>query len=181
MASMAQTKQKPGSRRSASSNSTRSRSSTGKSNGSGRASQAKSKKAKSTTKAASKSGAKSKSKSKAKQSSNGVADSVKQTVAETSNGLAPVARKAVVPLVATGAAVAGVAGAVVAARSNRKRSVLGVKIPKAKPIQADAQKISSALVDAARRADKFGQQVSKVASSVQNVGEAANDAAKKSR
>jgi len=46
-------------------------------------------------------------------------------------------------------------------------------------MQPDAKKISEAVVDVAKRADRFGQGVSRVASSVQGVGETANKVAKK--
>jgi hypothetical protein len=102
-----------------------------------------------------------------------------------------------VPLVASGAAAAGVVGAVVMSRSGKRRKVLGVSLPKRSKfgtsrhlpkvqlpktdgLKGDAQKIAGAVTDAAKRADAFGQRVSSVASSVQKVGETANDAAKKS-
>ncbi|MGN6814780.1 MAG: hypothetical protein ACTHK3_01675 [Solirubrobacterales bacterium] len=100
-------------------------------------------------------------------------------------------RKAKVPLVASSAAVAGVAGAVVLSRTGgRRRKVLGVsmpkrsklslpKMPKGNDLRGDAHKIAGAVTDAAKRADHFGQRVSSVASSVQKVGETASDAAKK--
>jgi hypothetical protein len=69
-------------------------------------------------------------------------------------------RKAKVPLLATGAALAGVAGAVVATRSgSHRRKVLGVSVPKhvsmpkMNGMKADAKSISGAVVDAAKRAD----------------------------
>jgi methyl-accepting chemotaxis protein len=98
------------------------------------------------------------------------------------------------PLIAGGAALAGLAGAAVIAatsRSGRRKKVLGVKLPKQSglslPIslpnrngfKGDAQKIASAVTDAAKRADNFGQSVSKVATSVQNVSETAEQAVKK--
>ena len=104
--------------------------------------------------------------------------------------------KVKMPLIAGGAAVAGLAGAAVvaaASRSSRKK-VLGVKLPKQsglslpKPnvslpkrngFKGDAHRIASAVTDAAKRADKFGQSVSKVATSVQNVSETADQAVKK--
>lgn len=160
---MAQTKTKSRAKRSASS-SGGTRSSRPKSNGSSGS-------------------AKAKASGKAASASNGVADSVKQGA----RGIAPLARKAKVPLVASGAALAGVAGAIVASRSGRRHKVLGISMPKhgvsmpkmngMKP--ADARKISAAVVEAAKRADRFGQDVSRVASSVRDVGEAADKVAKK--
>jgi hypothetical protein len=104
------------------------------------------------------------------------------------SGIAPLAQKAKVPLLASGAALAGVAGAVVATRSGRHRNhkVLGISMPKngismPKPngMKTDAKKISAAVVDAAKRADQIGQGVSRVASSVRDAGEAADKVAKK--
>jgi methyl-accepting chemotaxis protein len=95
-------------------------------------------------------------------------------------GVGPIARKAKVPLLASGAALVGVAGAVAATRSGNKRhKVLGVSMPKANGMKPDAKKISEAVVDAAKRADQFGQGVSRVASSVKDMGETANKVAKK--
>ena len=130
--------------------------------------------------------ARSSTKSRAKRSrasANGAAESVKDTVAtgaeQAANGISTVAQKAKVPLLASGAALAGVAGAVLVTRSGKKRKVLGVSMPKRSGFKADARKITGAVTDAAKRADTFGQRVSRVASSVQNVSETANDAVKK--
>lgn len=133
-----------------------------------------------------KSNGSSKSRAKGKASpaaptSNGVAESIKHGAGE----VGPLARKAKVPLLATGAALAGVAGAVVASRSGRRHKVLGVAMPKRVPrpklngMKPDAKKISGAVVDAANRADRFGQGMSRVAGSVRDAGEAANKVAKK--
>ena len=126
--------------------------------------------------------AKAKASEKSASASNGVADSVKRGA----SGIAPLARKARAPLVASGAALAGVAGAIAATRSNKRPKVLGVSMPKngismprLNGTKPDARKISAAVVDAAKRADRFGQGVSRVASSVRNVGETANEVAKK--
>lgn len=131
--------------------------------------------------------------SKASSSANGggassAAESVKNGLGNTVNGVAPILQKAKLPLLAGGAAVAGVAGAVLASRSGHKRKVLGVSVPKRSKIslpkrngfKPDARKVSRAVADAARRADNIGQGVSKIASSVQKVGESAEDAVKKS-
>jgi len=126
--------------------------------------------------------AKAKASQKAAASSNGAAESIKNGASE----VGPLVRKAKVPLVASGAALAGVAGAVVASRSGRRRKVLGVSVPKhvslpkLNGMKPDAEKISGAVVDAAKRADRIGQGMSRVASSVRDVGETANKAAKKS-
>ena len=91
------------------------------------------------------------------------------------------AQKAKVPLVAGGAAVAGLAGAaVLASRSGRRRKVLGIPMPKRNGLKNDARKIAGAVTDAAKRADLFGQRVSRVATGVQNVSQTADDAVKKS-
>lgn len=83
-----------------------------------------------------------------------------------------------------GAAVAGIAGVVGAAALNnarsRRRKVLGVTMPRGQELKnLDARKIAGAVTDGAKRADRFGQRVSSVASSVQIVSETADKAAKK--
>jgi len=109
------------------------------------------------------------------------------------HGAADVARKAKTPLIASGAAVAGVAGAVVLSQTGgKKRKVLGVSVPKRSKLSAakrhmpksngllsDAHKLAGAVSDAAKQADAFGQRVSSVANSVQKVGDTAGEAAKK--
>jgi hypothetical protein len=52
-------------------------------------------------------------------------------------------------------------------------------MPKTNGMKPDAKKIGHAVVDAANRADRFGQGISKVASSVRDAGETANKVAKK--
>jgi hypothetical protein len=119
---------------------------------------------------------------------------VKETVAtgaqQAANGISTVAQKAKVPLLASGAVLAGVAGAVIATRSGKRRKVLGISMPKPSGfngismpkrngLKADASKVTGAVTEAAKRADRFGQRVSRVASSVQNVSETANEAVKK--
>ena len=111
-------------------------------------------------------------------------------------GVATVAQKAKTPLIAGGAALAGLAGAgILAARSNRRRKVLGIPMPKRKGgsmaklaklavpnrngFAGDAQKIAGAVSDSAKRADELGQRVSKVARSVQSVSETTEQAAKR--
>jgi hypothetical protein len=123
-------------------------------------------------------------------SSNGVGDSVKGTAdsvmdAVTSGAqgagkeITTVARKAKVPLLASGTALAGVAAAVVVARSGKRRKVLGVSMPKRNGFKKDARKVAEAVTDAAKRADHFGQGMSRVANSVQKVSETADEAVKK--
>jgi hypothetical protein len=144
-----------------------------------------------TKKRASGAAAKAKSKTGASDSgSNGsgsFADTVKHGAQDAINGTGPVLQKLKVPLVAGGAAAAGIAGAVIASKSGGKRKVLGVSVPKRSKLslpkknglKPDARKMTKAVTDAAKRADDFGQGVSRIASSVKKVGEAADDAVKK--
>ena len=53
-------------------------------------------------------------------------------------------------------------------------------MPKLNGFKSDARKVASAVTDAAKRADDFGQRVSRVASGIQNVSETADNAVKKS-
>jgi hypothetical protein len=107
--------------------------------------------------------------------------------------VAGVVKKGKTPLIAGGAAIAGVTGAAVTgaavlnSRSSR-RKVLGVTMPRRNYLKGvdarknlkkvDARKIAGAVTDAAKRADRFGQRVSTVANSVQTVSETADKAAK---
>jgi len=98
-----------------------------------------------------------------------------------------------VPLIAGGAAIAGVAGAAALNARSSRRKVLGVtmprnglkmprnglKMPRNGLKNVDARKITGAVTDAAKRADRFGQRVSSVANSVQTVSETADKAVKK--
>jgi hypothetical protein len=96
-------------------------------------------------------------------------------------GVATVVKKMKTPLIAGSAAVVGLAGAVAlnSVRS-RRRKVLGVSLPSGNGLKRiDARKIAGTVTDAAKRADRFGQRVSSVASSVQMVSETADKAAKK--
>jgi hypothetical protein len=141
------------------------------------------------------SGSASKAKSKARESTSGgsngsgsIAGSVKNGAQEAIHGVGPVLQKAKLPLLAGGAVVAGVAGAILASKSGGRRKVLGVSMPKHSKLslpkkngfKSDTQKVTSAVTDAAKRADDFGQGVSRIASSVRKVGETANEAVKKS-
>ena len=109
------------------------------------------------------------------------AQTVSSGAQNVAQGVAGVVRKAKTPLIAGGAAIAGLAGA--AALNNarsRHRKVLGVKMPRGNGLKKiDARKIAGAVTDAAKRADRFGQGVSSMASSVQMVSETADKAAKK--
>lgn len=132
----------------------------------------------------------SKAKSKAGKAASSAASNGGQSKAQSLAGsVGPAMQKAKVPLIAGGAAVAGVAGAVLAAtHTGGKRKVLGVSVPKRSKLslpkknglKPDAHKIAGAVTDAAKRADSFGQNVSRIASSVQKVGESADEAVKKS-
>lgn len=142
------------------------------------------------------SGSASKAKAKSRDSSsesNGsdsgsITDSVKHGAQGAINGAGPILQKAKLPLLAGGAAVAGVAGAVLASKTGGRRKVLGVSVPKRSKLslpkkngfKPDARKVTSAVTDVAKRADDFGQGVSRIASSVKKVGEAADEAVKKS-
>ena len=100
-----------------------------------------------------------------------------------------VAQKARTPLVAGGVTAVGVAGAAVALalRSSRDRKILGVPVSRRGlklPVNGgnakrDARKLAATVSDVAKRADRFGQSVSKVAGTVQQVSETAEGAAKK--
>ena len=124
---------------------------------------------------------------RARSSPNGAsgAESIKETVraaTQTSaQRVAAFAEKAKTPLLAGGAALAGVAGATVLnARSRRRHKVLGIPLPKRNGLKVDAKKVTEAIADAAKRADRIGQRVSRVANGVQATTETANATAKNS-
>jgi hypothetical protein len=139
------------------------------------------------TGSASKTKAKSRDSSPESNGSGSITDSVKHGAQGAINGAGPILQKAKLPLLAGGAAVAGVTGAVLASKTGGKRKVLGVSVPKRSKLslpkkngfKPDARKVTSAVTDAAKRADDFGQGVSRIASSVKKVGEAADEAVKK--
>lgn len=127
----------------------------------------------------------------AKASSNG---------SEAGSTVGAVAEKAKLPLLATGAVVAG-AAAVIATKSaggHKQRKVLGVPVPKrskshlpkvsvpkigmpkGKGLKGDVRRAAGTVSDVAKQADQIGKRISRVANSVQAVGEATDDAAKKS-
>lgn len=109
------------------------------------------------------------------------AQTVSSGAQSAAQGVAGFVKRARTPLIAGGVAIAGLAGA--AALNNarsRRRKVLGVTMPRGKELKnLDARKIAGAVSDGAKRADRFGQRVSSVASSVQTVSETADKAAKK--
>jgi len=144
---------------------------------------------KTSTGSSSKGKAKAKAKAKAGKASSPAAakNGAQNTTNGVAHGVGPIVQKAKLPLLAGGAAVAGVAGAVVASRSGGKRKVLGVPVPKRSKLslpktnglKSDARKAAGAVADVAKRADDFGQGVSRIASSVKQVSESADDAVKK--
>lgn len=91
-----------------------------------------------------------------------------------------------VPLLAGGAAAAGVAGAILSKRAGRKRKALGVplpkrpnlSLPKMNGVKPDARKVTSTVIEVAKRADDLGQSMSRIASTVRRAGEAADKAMK---
>jgi hypothetical protein len=113
------------------------------------------------------------------------AESIKETVKagtqDSGKRIATLAEKAKTPLLMGGAALAGVAGATaLTAHSRRRRKVLGVPLPKRNGLKVDTQKMTEAIADVAKRADRIGQRVSRVAGGVQATAETANATAKKS-
>lgn len=157
-----------------------------------------------TTKAKSKSKAKAKPKKAASKASNGTKAAAQSASskagANSSNGsgnghsVGAVVEKAKLPLIATGAVVAGAAAVIVGKNGHHKqRKVLGVPVPKrskvhmpkvhmptGKGLKGDVRRAAGAVSDAAKQADEIGQRISKVASSVQAVSETTDKAAKKS-
>jgi hypothetical protein len=142
------------------------------------------------------------SRSAASRNGRSTVESVKGTVTEGAQGaaetVAGAAKKARTGLLAGGAAVAGLgATLVVAQRARRRPKVLGISLPKRNGfnpralnpralvpksrgnIRRDTRKIAGKVTEAADRAERFGQRVSSVASSVKQVSETADDAAKK--
>jgi len=126
-------------------------------------------------------------------------DTVKSGAENAVDGVTTAAQKAKTPLIAGGAALAGLAGAgvagVLAARANRRRKVLGIPMPKRNGVsmsklaklavptrngfRSDARKITGAVSDSAKRADEIGQRVSKVARTVQSVSDTTDQAVKR--
>jgi hypothetical protein len=108
------------------------------------------------------------------------AETVSSGAQNAAQGVAGVVKKAKTPLIAGGAAIAGLAGAAVLNSARpRRRKVLGVTMPRGNGLKVDARKVAGAVTDAAKRADRFGQRVSGVAQSVRMVSETADKAAKK--
>jgi hypothetical protein len=110
-----------------------------------------------------------------------VTDTISSGAESTAQVLASTVKKAKVPLIAGGAAIAGLAGAAALNARSSRHKVLGVKVPRRKSLKkVDAGKVVGAVTDTAKRADRFGQRVSSVAKSVQMVSETADRGAKKS-
>lgn len=119
-----------------------------------------------------------------------VKDSVSSGAQNAAQEVAGAAKSAKTVLLAGGAAAAGAAAAVVVAKSgnNSKFGLNGRKrggihldglMPRRSGLKVDAKKVAGTVTDAAKRADRFGQRVSRVASSVQKVSETADEAARK--
>jgi hypothetical protein len=109
------------------------------------------------------------------------AQTVSSGAQDAAQGVVGFVKKAKTPLIASGVAIAGVAGLAGAAALNnarsRRRKVLGVPMPRGKELKnLDARKIAGTVTDGAKRADRFGQRVSSVASTVQTVSETADKA-----
>lgn len=127
----------------------------------------------------------------AKASSNG---------ADAGSTVGTVVEKAKLPLLATGAVVAGAAAVVAAkgAANHKQHKVLGVPVPKrskthlpkvsvpkvglpkGKDLKGDVRRAAGTVTDVAKQADQIGSRISRVAKSVQAAGETTDDAAKKS-
>jgi NH3-dependent NAD+ synthetase len=83
-----------------------------------------------------------------------------------------VASKAKTPLVAGGAALAGLAGGVaLGSRTLRRRKVLGIKMPRRSLIKSSTKDLSRA----AKRAGKLGKQVGELTDEVRQTREAIED------
>ena len=120
------------------------------------------------------------------------------SVGSAGRTVASVAQRAKTPLLAGGAALAGLAGAVVVrSRTNHKSGPLtdfrkalsggsrssGFSLPKLPKrggnLKDGIRSLSKNVSDVAKQADKIGQRVSKTANMVQQVSETADNAAKK--
>lgn len=135
----------------------------------------------------------------------GAAAKASRNGSDAGSTVGAVAEKAKLPLLATGAVVAG-AAAVIATKGvggHKQRKVLGVPVPKrskshmpkvsvpkvsvpkigmpkGKGLKGDVRRAAGTVNDVAKQADQIGKRISRVANSVQAVGEATDDAAKKS-
>ena len=94
------------------------------------------------------------------------------TAQDAGQAVGNAASKAKVPLVAGGAALAGLAGGVaLGARGLRRRKVLGVPVPRRSVLKASTKN----LADAAREAGKVGQQMGELTTEVSKTREAMDD------
>ena len=97
---------------------------------------------------------------------------VASTAQDAGHAVGGAASKAKVPLLAGGAALAGIAGGVaIGARGMRRRKVLGVPVPRRSILKASTKNLASA----AKEAGKFGQQMGELTSEVSKTREAMND------
>lgn len=150
-------------------------------------------------------GAKARNGASASGNGGGAAAKASSNGSEAGSTVAAVVEKAKLPLLATGAVAAG-AAAVIATKgvaNHKQHKVLGVPVPKrskphlpkvsvpkvstpkvalpkGKDLKGDVRRAAGAVSDAAGKADQIGKRISKVASSVQAVGAATDDTAKKS-
>lgn len=120
-----------------------------------------------------------------------VKDSVVSGTQDLAEKVGDTAKKTGTAVLAGGAAAAGLAATVIIAqRARRPRKVLGISMPKRRRFDAslipgqsglrrDTRRIASKVGEAADRADRLGKRVSGVATSVKQVSETAEQAAKK--
>src|SRR5215208_1644616 len=119
-----------------------------------------------------------------------VTDTVSSGAQSTAQGVAGAVKKAKTPLIAGGAAIAGLAGAAALNARSSRRKVLGVKMPRGDGLKKafpdasalkklDARDVTGTVSEAARRTDRFAKRVSSVANSVEMVSETADKAVKK--
>jgi hypothetical protein len=156
-------------------------------------------------KATKRAGAKSRNGASASGNGGGAAEKASRNGSDAGSSVGAVVDKAKLPLLATGAVVAG-AAAVIATKGgigHKQRKVLGVPVPKGgkphlpkvsvpkvstpkvslpkgKGLKGDVRRAAGAVTDAAGKADRIGKRISQVASSVQAAGSATDETAKKS-
>jgi hypothetical protein len=136
-------------------------------------------------------------------SGGGAAAKASRNGAGAGSTVGAVAEKAKLPLLATGAVVAGAAAVIATKSTHKQRKVLGVPVPKrskshlpkvgvpkvsvpkvglpkGKGLKGDVRRAAGTVTDVAKQADQIGKRISRVANSVQAVGETTDEAAKKS-
>jgi hypothetical protein len=147
------------------------------------------------------SGAKARNGASASGNGGGAAAKSSSNGSDAGGTIGAVVDKAKLPLLATGAVVAGAAAVIAtkgAAGGRKQHKVLGVPVPKrskshlpkvsvpkvglpkGKGLKGDVRRAAGAVTDVAGKADEIGKRISRVANSVQAVGSATDDAAKKS-